>query len=175
MKAVPDAERFRIMEPCAEQTGRTSRSRTLQMHVCRRMLQTVYIRRCICIDKSCRANNVLERDSRRFSQYSRRLTTIMTISTNSTAPLIVVVGATGMQGGSVITNLEASNRPYRIRGLTRDVQKISARQLSNKHVEVVSCTVSVGEERQVQKAFAGATYVFVSRASALSPRPGNGS
>jgi uncharacterized protein YbjT (DUF2867 family) len=85
----------------------------------------------------------------------------MTISKELSAPLIVVVGATGLQGGSVVTNLEASDKPYRIRGLTRDTSKPSAQALAKRGVEVVACNISVGNEAEVREAFEGASFVFV--------------
>ncbi|KAF7326373.1 NmrA domain-containing protein [Mycena venus] len=47
----------------------------------------------------------------------------MTITQDSSAPLVAVVGATGIQGGSVIDALAESTKPYRIRGFTRDATK----------------------------------------------------
>ncbi|KAK3669790.1 hypothetical protein LTR78_010307 [Recurvomyces mirabilis] len=84
----------------------------------------------------------------------------MTISHDLSAPLIVVVGATGTQGGSVINNLDASDKQYRMRGLTRDISKTSAKKLAERRVEMVSCDIRVGEEERVQKVFQGATYIF---------------
>jgi uncharacterized protein YbjT (DUF2867 family) len=71
------------------------------------------------------------------------------------------VSATGLQGGSVVNNLDASDKPYRMRGLTRDASKPSAQALAKQGVEVVSCNVSVENETQVQKAFEGASFVSV--------------
>lgn len=88
----------------------------------------------------------------------------MTISTDASAPLIAVVGSTGLQGGSVINNLAASTLPYRVRGLTRDVSKPKAKALENQGVEVVSCNLSADNAAGIEKAFAGAKYVFVSLA-----------
>ncbi|KAM6524454.1 hypothetical protein FSOLCH5_005056 [Fusarium solani] len=85
----------------------------------------------------------------------------MTISTDASAPLIAVVGATGLQGGSVINNLAASALLYRIRGLTRDATKQKAKALADKGVEVVSCNLSADNKAGIEKAFAGATYVFI--------------
>ncbi|KAH6974342.1 NAD(P)-binding protein [Ilyonectria sp. MPI-CAGE-AT-0026] len=85
----------------------------------------------------------------------------MTISTNASAPLIAVVGSTGLQGGSVINNLAASKLPYRVRGLTRDVTKPKAKALENQGVEVFSCNLSADNAAGIQKAFAGAKYVFI--------------
>jgi uncharacterized protein YbjT (DUF2867 family) len=84
----------------------------------------------------------------------------MTVTKESSAPLIVVIGATGTQGGSVIRELIASDKPYRIRGITRDASKPAASQLTAKGVEMVSTSISVGHEADVRKAFEGATYVF---------------
>ncbi|KAI3585604.1 NAD(P)-binding protein [Fusarium oxysporum f. sp. albedinis] len=85
----------------------------------------------------------------------------MTISTNTSAPLIAVVGSTGLQGGSVINNLAAAELPYRIRGLTRDATKPKAKALADQGVEVVSCNLSADNKDGIRKAFAGATYVFI--------------
>ena len=84
----------------------------------------------------------------------------MTISQDSSAPLIVVVGATGAQGGSVVKNLAESDKPYRIRGITRDSAKAKAQELANKGVELVQMEACTKDE--VFKAFEGATYAFVS-------------
>ena len=85
----------------------------------------------------------------------------MTISQHPSAPLIMVVGATGMQGGSVVNNLQASVKPYRMRGLTRDASKPNAQSLVKRGVEVVSCNIYVGNEAEVRKAFEVVSYVFV--------------
>lgn len=61
--------------------------------------------------------------------------------------LITVFGATGNQGGSVIrTILEDSglSKEFRIRAVTRDVKKESAKALTAQGVEVVQvCSVEV--------------------------------
>ncbi|KAF5610970.1 NAD(P)-binding protein, partial [Fusarium sp. NRRL 25303] len=75
----------------------------------------------------------------------------MTISSDSTAPLIAVVGSTGLQGGSVINNLEASGKPYRIRGLTRDAKKEKAQALAKRGVEVVTVDLSAGNVANIQQ------------------------
>ena len=86
----------------------------------------------------------------------------MTISQDTSAPLVVVCGATGIQGGSVIKGLAESDKPYRLRGLTRDPTKASARKLANEGVEMVGVSLTVGKESEVRKAFEGANIIFVS-------------
>ncbi|KAG4255496.1 hypothetical protein FPRO03_14146 [Fusarium proliferatum] len=85
----------------------------------------------------------------------------MTISGDQSAPLIVVVGATGLQGGSVINSLAASALPYRMRGLTRNATKPGAKALADRGIEVVSCNFSPENKVGVEDAFRGATYIFI--------------
>jgi len=84
----------------------------------------------------------------------------MTITQETSAPLVVVCGATGVQGGSVIKALTESDRAYRIRGLTRDPTKPSARGLTTLGVEMVGVSLVLGNESEVLKAFEGANIVF---------------
>ncbi|KAJ7146025.1 hypothetical protein C8R44DRAFT_690230 [Mycena epipterygia] len=84
----------------------------------------------------------------------------MPITSSSAAPLVVVVGSTGNQGGSVIQALAASDRPYRIRGLTRDATKPAAQKLTGQGVQMVSVSLAVDNVDAVQKAFAGADIAF---------------
>jgi uncharacterized protein YbjT (DUF2867 family) len=86
----------------------------------------------------------------------------MTISHELSAPLVVVVGATGMQGGSVINALIESDKPYRLRGLTRDASKPAARKLIDQGVEMVSVSISADNAEKVHQAFEGANIAFVS-------------
>lgn len=82
----------------------------------------------------------------------------MTISTDPSGLLFVVVGSTGQQGSSVIKAIEASPAPYRVRGLTRDPTKPAARALEARGVHVVATDAI--QEVELEKAFEGATYVF---------------
>ncbi|KAJ6480483.1 NAD(P)-binding protein [Mycena vitilis] len=84
----------------------------------------------------------------------------MTISTSSTAPLVAIVGITGNQGGSVARALKDSDKPYRIRGLTRDAQRPAAKAWAELGAEIVSVSLSVGNEADVRAAFSGANIVF---------------
>jgi uncharacterized protein YbjT (DUF2867 family) len=86
----------------------------------------------------------------------------MTILQKPSAPLVVVVGATGTQGGSVINALIESDKPYRLRGLTRDTSKGAARKLVDQGVEMVGVSVSADNVEKVHQAFEGANIAFVS-------------
>lgn len=86
----------------------------------------------------------------------------MTITQDKSAPLVAVVGATGIQGGSVILALSESKDPYRIRGFTRDTNKEVAQKLSKDGVEMVAVNLTVENKEQVFEAFRGADYAFVS-------------
>ncbi|KAG8859567.1 hypothetical protein FRB96_004451 [Tulasnella sp. 330] len=84
----------------------------------------------------------------------------MTISQDPSAPLIAVVGATGMQGGSVIKRLAESPKPYRIKGFTRDPSKPAAKALAEQKVEIVVVSLTVDNKDAVYKAFQGADIAF---------------
>ncbi|KAF7345038.1 NmrA domain-containing protein [Mycena venus] len=85
----------------------------------------------------------------------------MTITQVTSAPLVAVVGATGVQGGSVIKALAESDKPYRIRGFTRDVKKAAAEALKKQGVEMVAVNLVAENKEEVYKAFAGADYAFL--------------
>lgn len=55
--------------------------------------------------------------------------------------IIVVFGATGKQGGSVVQALLRDGK-YAVRGVTRDVSKPAAKSLTAKGVEMVSVSCS---------------------------------
>lgn len=75
-------------------------------------------------------------------------------------PVFVITGITGLQGGSVLSAVEASNEPYHVKGLTRDASKEKAQAIAKKGVEMVEVDLVKGNEDQVTKAFQGADYVF---------------
>lgn len=85
----------------------------------------------------------------------------MPISSSQAAPLVVVVGSTGIQGGSVIKALAESDRPYRIRGLTRDATKPAAQKLADQGVEMISVSLTVENADAVRTAFSGGSIIFV--------------
>ena len=62
-----------------------------------------------------------------------------------TSKLLVVFGATGNQGGSVIASVLNDPRAaeeFKIRGITRDPSKANAKALAAKGVEMVSVSLS---------------------------------
>ncbi|EEP77940.1 conserved hypothetical protein [Uncinocarpus reesii 1704] len=76
--------------------------------------------------------------------------------------LIVVFGATGNQGGSVVDGIlqdPVLSKEFRIRGITRDVTKPAAKQLESKGVEVKSADMN--SPASVGKAVTGAHTVFL--------------
>ncbi|KAJ7110725.1 NAD(P)-binding protein [Mycena crocata] len=85
----------------------------------------------------------------------------MTITQNSSAPLVAVVGATGIQGGSVIKALAESDKPYRVRGFTRDAAKTASQELVKLGVEVHVVSLVLDNTDGVYKAFKGADVAFL--------------
>ncbi|RDL40507.1 Uncharacterized protein BP5553_00486 [Venustampulla echinocandica] len=73
------------------------------------------------------------------------------------AKLIVVVGATGGQGGGVVNEFLQSPE-YRVRGITRNPSSEKAKALVAKGVEVVAADLN--DEKSLEKAFEGAYAIF---------------
>ncbi|CAI7627110.1 unnamed protein product [Penicillium crustosum] len=71
--------------------------------------------------------------------------------------LIVVVGATGGQGGAVVSKF-LSDKTWKVRGITRNTQSERARALSAKGVEMVQANID--NLVSLDKAFEGATAIF---------------
>jgi len=86
----------------------------------------------------------------------------MTITQSEQAPLIVVVGATGNQGGSVLNHLRESDKEYRIRALTRDSTKPKAKQIEATGAETFQIELKPENKERMLEAFSGAYAVFVS-------------
>ena len=77
------------------------------------------------------------------------------------AKLLVVFGATGQQGSSIVETVladEQLRKEYTIRGTTRDVSKPKAQELHSKGVEVVQADVD--DATSLRNAFEGAHAVF---------------
>ncbi|CAF2112324.1 unnamed protein product [Rotaria magnacalcarata] len=60
-------------------------------------------------------------------------------------PVIVVVGATGQQGGSVINALINSNR-WTVRGLSRNISSEGSQKLIANGVQMISCNIDCFDE-----------------------------
>ncbi|KAJ7241470.1 hypothetical protein C8J57DRAFT_1561318 [Mycena rebaudengoi] len=78
----------------------------------------------------------------------------MTITQNASDPLVVVVGVTGNQGGSVAKALAESDNP--------------AREFAAQGVEMVSISLSADNADAVKKVFEGANVVFVACTNSLA-------
>ncbi|CAF9939722.1 hypothetical protein IMSHALPRED_001610 [Imshaugia aleurites] len=63
---------------------------------------------------------------------------------------IAVLGATGVQGGSVVRAL-LKDKSWNIRGITRDTSKDAAKALEGQGVEIVSA--SIDDEQSLLQAF----------------------
>ncbi|KAL3440529.1 hypothetical protein BJX65DRAFT_27011 [Aspergillus insuetus] len=72
--------------------------------------------------------------------------------------LVVVIGATGTQGGSVVDALLADPSSYRVRGITRNPDSTNAQALAAKGAEIV--TADLNDESSLVAAFAGAKVIF---------------
>jgi len=77
---------------------------------------------------------------------------------STTAPLFVVVGASGNQGGSTIRAIIASSKEYRVRAITRDTSSAAAESLRRLGCQVVKADMTVSED--LNQAFEGADYVY---------------
>merc|ERR1712070_1148422 len=72
--------------------------------------------------------------------------------------LLVVVGATGQQGRSVIQWFQQNEPSIRIRGLTRSPTSDAATSLASTGVEVIKADLN--DFQSLQLAFKGANYIF---------------
>lgn len=78
---------------------------------------------------------------------------------SSEKPILVVLGATGNQGGSVISYfLSLSPSPYAIRAVTRDTSSTKAIALASQGVEVVAGDFN--DPKSLDAAFIGAYVIF---------------
>jgi hypothetical protein len=79
--------------------------------------------------------------------------------TASMSKLLVVVGATGGQGGSVLKAMrEHSRHSFKIRGITRNTNSGKAKALSAQGIEMVAADLN--DESSLVQAFQGASAIF---------------
>jgi uncharacterized protein YbjT (DUF2867 family) len=71
---------------------------------------------------------------------------------------VLVVGATGNQGGAVVDHLLGSDHDFDVRGFTRNVESDAARALSERGVEMVEGNLY--DPESLRKAVAGVDAVF---------------
>lgn len=76
----------------------------------------------------------------------------------SSQKLIVVLGATGNQGDSVIKTL-LEQPQHQIRGLTRNTSSDKAKALADKGVEMVAADLD--DKASLEAAFVGAHIIFI--------------
>jgi uncharacterized protein YbjT (DUF2867 family) len=78
--------------------------------------------------------------------------------TSTTKPIIVVTGATGAQGGSVLRALKATGH-FSLRAVTRNPQSEAAQALAKTGVEVVKGDAT--DKQSMERAFTGAWGAFL--------------
>ncbi|KAH7406492.1 putative nucleoside-diphosphate-sugar epimerase [Phaeosphaeria sp. MPI-PUGE-AT-0046c] len=84
------------------------------------------------------------------------------INTFKMSKIITVFGATGNQGGSVVTHLLKDSQitqEFKIRGITRDTSKPAAQELAKKGVEVV--TADLNSKESIRTALKNSHTVFL--------------
>ncbi|KAJ2514438.1 hypothetical protein GGI11_004087 [Coemansia sp. RSA 2049] len=72
---------------------------------------------------------------------------------------VAIIGATGLQGGSVLHALHATGK-YKLVAVTRDVSSESAKDIKAKYPNVELATADIYDPASLEKAFKGADYVF---------------
>ena len=82
----------------------------------------------------------------------------MSSSKTPPKPLLVVIGATGAQGGSVVQTFLSSSPQWRIRGVTRNPSSAASKALAAKGVEMVAADLS--DPFTLPAVFVGATAIF---------------
>ncbi|KAJ1801420.1 hypothetical protein LPJ59_000302 [Coemansia sp. RSA 2399] len=71
----------------------------------------------------------------------------------------VIIGATGLQGGSVLRALHATGK-YNLVAVTRDTSSASAVEIQSKYPDVKLAKADLNDIESLKKAFAGADFVF---------------
>jgi len=72
-------------------------------------------------------------------------------------PIILVIGATGKQGGAVVEHLLKKGK-FKVRALTRDISSAKAKVLLNRRVEVVPGDID--DKKSLENAMNGVYGVF---------------
>jgi len=73
------------------------------------------------------------------------------------SPILTVIGATGVQGSSVVSHA-LKDGTYKVQGITRNVNSDKAKALASQGVELV--TADVNDEASLIKAFEGSTAIY---------------
>lgn len=73
-------------------------------------------------------------------------------------PIAVVIGATGGQGGSVVTSF-LEDGTYQVRGITRNVNSVKAEALKARGVELVSADLD--DLTSLIAAFKVGRYIYI--------------
>jgi uncharacterized protein YbjT (DUF2867 family) len=76
------------------------------------------------------------------------------------AEIIAIVGATGTQGGSIISALQ-KNPAYKLRAITRNPDSEKGKALLAQGIEVVAADLN--DEPSLEKAFSGVSIIFAVR------------
>lgn len=92
-----------------------------------------------------------------FEQHHTKQAYLQLATLNMSSKLIVVIGATGLQGGSV-ARLFASKPGWRVRGITRNPDKQSNAALRDLGIEIVAGDLE--DPASLDKAFEGANVIF---------------
>lgn len=74
------------------------------------------------------------------------------------AKLLVVLGATGAQGGSVVRHFIEKRKDFQVRGITRNPDSERSQALSATGVDMVKADLN--DEVSLRHAFDGATHIF---------------
>ncbi|KAJ1663359.1 hypothetical protein IW140_001909 [Coemansia sp. RSA 1813] len=72
---------------------------------------------------------------------------------------VAIIGATGLQGGSVLRSLHATGK-YKLVAMTRNISSAQANEIKNKYPDVELAAADVEDIDSLKKAFEGADFVF---------------
>ncbi|KAJ1731002.1 hypothetical protein LPJ72_004175 [Coemansia sp. Benny D160-2] len=72
---------------------------------------------------------------------------------------VAIIGATGLQGGSVLRALQATGG-YKLVAVTRNTSSESAKEIKTKYPDVELVAADINDTASLEKAFKGADFVF---------------